>query len=234
MGKKTIITVLAIVLISLILIVHFKFQWFRSFTDNAIDAVPFNAAIIIECNNTQSSWEKLAATTLWQDMIEQKYLSKLNQNYRDVDSLIRESEELTKLMSTRSLVISIHPTKIDDYDFLYLLKLPEYKGETYINNIVGKILSKETKLEKRKYEGVSIYEIALPSEIKEMTYYTYAIVKGIFIGSFSSIIVEDAIRQLNKGITFNSDKSYSKVRSAAGANVDANVYLNYFSILFLS
>ncbi|MBL4655935.1 MAG: DUF3352 domain-containing protein, partial [Bacteroidia bacterium] len=225
MVKKIFIILTFIGFAATAITLHFHYDWFRSFNINAINAVPSSAAIILECKNTQPSWRKLAATQLWKDLSEQKYLSRLNKNYHALDSLIIRNPDISSIITEQTAVLSAHPIKIDDYDFLYILKLPRYKGESYINNIIAD-LNPKTKINKRRYEDANLYEIEIPFFEEKQTF-TYSIIKGLYIGSFSSLLVEEAIRQLNKDSNFNEDKIFAKVRDVAGAKVDANIYINF-------
>ena len=86
--------------------------------------------------------------------------------------------------------------------------------------------SSNVEIDKRIYDKVTISEIKLSDNVG----FSYTFSKGIFIGSFSSMLVEDAIRQLNSGSSLMSMKKnpgFSKIHATAGEKADANIYINF-------
>lgn len=227
--RKTIIISLTILAVigSTAFFLHSKYRWFSSLKIQAINAVPDNAAIIIESKNTFTSWEKLRATSSWSDLSQQKYVKELNLNYLLIDSVIKNNDELKSIIKSNAIVVSIHPTGLNDYDFLYLVNLPPYEDENYVNDIITEVFHLNPKTNAHRYEGVEINELEFKGIGNKKSIFSYAVNNGIFAASFSSFLVEDAIRKIKHPDTFSKDVSFSLVKSAAGSNVDANLYVNF-------
>ena len=77
-----------------------------------------------------------------------------------------------------------------------------------------------------EYEETVITSILITDLRKE---FFYSIYKGLFIGSFQKLLVEQSIDQINSGPPVNIDKSFKRIEATAGKNVDANIFVNHSS-----
>ena len=101
---------------------------------------------------------------------------------------------MSSLVKGRPAFISTHLTGTTDFNFLFLVGLENISQISTIDDVFLK-LSRNLTVEKRSYDKVTISDI----HVKGGRTFSYTLSKGILIGSFSSILVEDAIRQLNSG-----------------------------------
>ncbi len=78
----------------------------------------------------------------------------------------------------------------------------------------------------RKYEAVNLKDVSL-AKGGIIPSLTYGNKNRLFILSTSSILVEDAIRNLNSKGGIYYQKGFQKVANTAGKYVNANIYINY-------
>ena len=57
--------------------------------------------------------------------------------------------------------------------------------------------------------------------------FSYTVYKGLLIGSFSLILVEDAIRQLNSGTSLANNLAFQKIKQTSGAHNPVNILVNH-------
>ncbi len=194
--------------------------------NKAINAIPSNAALIIESQDFQNAWTKLNETTLfWRNLDSVDFIKTLNNNTNFLDSLFSSESKVAMLVKKSPAYISAHPVGANDYSFLFLISLKNIRQISEFQKVVAKTSSR-SKINTRVYDNVSITEIIL-SKVER---FSYAFSKGIFIGSFSSMLVEDAIRQLNSGsslMLMEKNPGFSKVHSTAGEKSSVNLYVNF-------
>ena len=198
----------------------------RTTPNKAINAIPGNAAIIIESRDFQNAWLKLRETTLfWRTLTGVDFIKNLNENTSFLDSVFSAESKAAMLIKGRPSFISAHLVGANDYSFLFLVSLKNIRQISEIDHVVVKS-SSGIEVNKRIYDKVTISEIKVSN--KELFSYTFS--KGIFIGSFSSMLVEDAIRQLNSGsslISMEKNPGFSKIHRTAGKKSHANIYINF-------
>ncbi|MBL4754582.1 MAG: hypothetical protein JKY52_13430 [Flavobacteriales bacterium] len=198
----------------------------RTPASKAVNAIPTNAALIVESKDFQKTWQSLEQTTsFWRTLSGIGFIQELNTQTAFLDSVLSAESKVSSLVKGRPAFISAHMTGTNDYNFLFLLGLENINQISILNDAIARVY-RDLMVETRTYEKVSITKIPL----KKGKSFSYAVSKGILIGSFSAMLVEDAIRQLNSGNSLtnpNTDPAFSQVHATAGEEVAANVYINY-------
>jgi len=220
----------AILLIALIIaagIAGYRlFQQINTTVSKAVHAIPFNAALIIESKDFPDTWKKLANTTeFWNTLSGIEFVNNIDEKTRFLDSLISAEGKVAQLIKSQSAFISLHLTGTDRYDYLFTVGLKNINQISQIEGVVATI-AKGKSISKRSYDKVQINEI----QIGDGSSFSYTISKGIFVGSFSSVLVEDAIRQLNAGnslMTSSTNPGFNQVQRTASDKAHANIYINY-------
>src|SRR3990172_8945052 len=73
----------------------------------AINAIPGNAAIIIESKQLKSTWKKFSqGNEMWEELLGTETFAKLNLQTHYLDSLIKSNAAVSQLLDNRSLFIS--------------------------------------------------------------------------------------------------------------------------------
>lgn len=225
MKRVVIASIVVLMMIAVIAIGYFYYQQVQTPGSEAYDAIPHDAAIIVEIKHPRDFREKISASSQWNEIAAQANVKEIDHNMSFLDSISKVSQSLNELFDKNSVVLSFHSTKSTDFDVLYIVSMPSFKQESFINEIVYMFGQSDLKINKRIYNGVSIREFNYNNKT-----FIYSVYKGLFVGSHTAILVEDAIRQLKAGKSIKSDKSFNNVYEAAGKNVDAHVYVNYSNL----
>ncbi len=224
MKRILIASILALIVIGGITFAYFYYKELKMPQAEAINAIPASAAFILEFKNAKAFYDKFKSNKIWTDMQSNIYYKEIEGNCKHLDSLISKDADLKEFYCCQTIFVSVHYTQASNFDFLYITRLPSIKRESFIVDVIKKIAGKEIFVSKRTYQGIPINELKVPRSDK---IFSWSVSKGVFIGSFSAILVEEAIRQIRIGKPFTDDKSFTKVYNSSGSITDANIFVNY-------
>ncbi len=214
--------------LSIVICIAAGIYWFtyikeiKTPVSSGINAIPQDAALIFESKQSESAWIKLATSNMWMEFIGTATGAKLNLQIHYIDSLFRSAPKVAQLLVNQSVFISAHSSGPNSFDFLYVYSLPNLGHQSEVTQFIKNVNNNKAPVV-RSYDEVEINTIH-PLHKDSLS---FAFLQGILIMSPNQILVEDAIRQLKSGVSFSTDKNFSKVISTAGKNVDGNIYINY-------
>jgi hypothetical protein len=219
---KRIITiiVIAVLFFSILWIADYYNNRYSIILENPVKAVPGDAAFIIEAKRPSENLKDFFASDLKKQLPPNSWFAFADSSIHFLDSVLAESKDVLEIWKTHPLVISAHLTHADEYDFLYLVNLPRGWTERKLKNFVTEAAGSE-ELNVREYLNVNIYELKL----KDSRTLTFASDNTIAMLSFTSLLVEESIRQVKSGRAINDTKAFKKIESTAKSEL--RVYLNY-------
>ena len=226
MSKKAIIFLGTgfLLLIFLIFFIFFRDKVARS--DEPLRAIPSDASIIIQVNDFKHLISDFRRNAVWDELRKIRYFKRIDIQVHSIDSLAQTNAEIRSLLFDKPSFISTHVVGKDNTGFLHVFGMPKGLSEKRIAEIISKLVEESGTLTSRKYEGYQIYDARLLRE-DIISNFSFAVVDGLFIISYSSILVEDAIRQLTLHESIYRDGEFKKVFNTSGKNVAANVFINY-------
>src|SRR5690606_5694175 len=113
----------------------------------------------------------------------------------------------------------------DEFDFLYITELPEIADLKKLDDIIIQMQERAfLTTQAHFFNGVEINELHQKGTKKA---FTYIIFKNYFIGSFATILVEDAVRNINADFTTSFLPKKSSADNLSGVNTGSGkLYLN--------
>ncbi|WP_375578352.1 hypothetical protein ABWH96_15130 [Marivirga tractuosa] len=198
------------------------YYWDKQKSLDAWSLVPENTFLVYENKNLVSAWNNIQENPIWEDLQNIEYFASLKENFEALDSLSGNSGMLDEVFRNNQLLIGMSVISNDDFDFVFYQTL---KNTEQIE-VIKKIESKFNEFEKseRVYNKNTIYE--LKSKENEKTF-SYVLLRGNFVGSFSPVLVEDVIRNLEKDED-NFKESINEVFKIANFQDDlGNLYINF-------
>lgn len=200
--------------------------------------VPGHAIFAYENKNTVFHWNKRLESPVADTYMKLPGFYHFGSAMANLDSLSGKKGLLDKLFRNNEFLVTAHIISSTDFDFLFFLDQGGEGGK----NALKKILKDLKKWRiyhhgNRMFQGIEIKELK-----KEGTneVFSYIIYKDIFIGSYTSFLVEDVIRNINQsfGDSFSSRISTLKGLSKL-ENDDGNLYIDFarmpeFLSLFIS
>lgn len=222
MLKKTIIAVIVLLLVA----AGSVWWYFRpkqpvTKISESIRSVPINAAFIIETKHAKSLKQKLNSTNkFWSGLNELDFFKTLNGEINSIDSLILGNSKINNSGDSVSILVSAHPMGVNAYEFLFTVGIPANLEAGTVDEFVKSCFN-GAEIKQRSYDEVTIFTVET-SKGK----LNYAIHKNVLLMSFGSMLIEDAVRQLNNNTSLLNNSTFERLLRAQSAASDFNVYLN--------
>jgi len=212
--NKNIISISFILLLIVIFFLIFqKYQELNQVETDAVQAVPINAALIVESDNWSASFNELENSTIWKTITENTKWTEIDSSVNDIKNKWESSLELKHFFENQKLYLSLHHSTNSYYYFL---------STSCSQNDIEYILANDSIIgsyEMREYDGILIYKL---SNNLNLCYHN-----NILFVSNSELLVEDGIRQLNNKISLLENTSFTQVQSTKSSFVKTHVYVNY-------
>ncbi|MBL6448197.1 hypothetical protein JMN32_17895 [Fulvivirga sp. 29W222] len=195
-------------------------KWYGSESTSLWNNVPNNAVLVFESKNVVESWNDLLETSLWNSLKSIESFENIKNDLIILDSI--ESGSVASLLQQNSL-ISMHVTKKNDFDFIFYIDFSLEKNQRVATKLLDYFKDNtDVRFSERIYQDYNISELTLDNHT-----FTYFINKNVFIGSFTSFLVEDVVRLVNdgykSGFKANNVQLYDMPKLA---NDDGNIYIN--------
>jgi hypothetical protein len=224
---KKILLGLFILLMGVVSIIAYNFykNVKQPVSKTSFEAIPQNAALIIKENNFNTLYTKLVTTNIiWEELISNTETTKnVNTKIKYIDSLL--TGPFKPLFIDKTILGSLHLSGAHGYDFIFYIPISEDIEEEKLIQKIKNVTRKNPTT--RDYDGVIIY--TLPTNTKEKI--SLIIYKNTLAFSYSTVLIEDVIRQLNSENSLLNNPKFSKVISNSGQSEDGNLFVNnkYFS-----
>lgn len=171
------------------------------------DLVPAETILVYEKDVCNTCIDEMQETSLWHILERASLYSNAFDSLKTkLNSIIRSSE---------GLLVSAHITKKDDFDFIYYL--PDAKNVS--DQLSNFPFLKKYIFSERELNGVKIKEWSFQKHT-----FTSAVIKNIWVGSFTSFLIEDVIRTYHGKSNFRM--ANPEIRQLPRISGDAgNVYI---------
>ncbi len=221
--KKVLISIVILVaIIGIGIAGYFVLNKKEKVLSSSINAIPTDASLIFEINNLNDFSTNINNKSVyWHELSKLKIFKNIKTELVTLDSIFNKDDDLRNNYFKKSLLISAHKSGKNDVNFLFVI---QNKLNANINLIKKTFFIKNADLLVSDYDKHKIY--SLKNEKK----YSFSILNGVIIISKSKLLIEKAIRQINANVSVLDNPVYKKIALTAGANVDANLYLNVNSI----
>ena len=213
------------------LAIHFSVSGSRK--NSPLEAIPQNAAMIMELKQPEDMWSELSVNSgVWRELTKFETFSKINSDIIFLDSLFKKNDCTKDLISDNTIFLSFHFLKDNTCGVLYFTSLSGNCKKIKVEDFIKQAFKSKTIFIDKSFNGATITEVAFADYKK----FYYTVSKDIFICSFNSSLIESAINQQKSGISVLNDNGFINVSETAGKKVNANIYINYkfFPQLFSS
>lgn len=192
MKRVIISSIIVLFIIGLIGAVYYYFSFLKFKGEHALRAVPANSAFIITYTPDKLSLKQTLASTFYQSLAAAPVFRELQHSLLRFDSLVQKDNALQELLKENPLIISAHITRVDEFDFLFLVSTQSRgsKEELLRSLQILAGLNADESIA-RNYDGTGVYE----SKLSSGNNLTWAYSNGVFMASCTTFLVEDALRQ---------------------------------------
>jgi len=209
--------------------IYFYFKNYRTPGGNPVKAIPSDAAFFFVYNPVHSSPTELIGNSYWKTLDAAPAFNRMTRNFNFVDSVINKNELFAEFFAQSPVFFSAHVIGAGDFDFLILKSIEGDIREEKIDQVILELAGESATIEIRNYDGNNIRELLLPGN----RIFAYTIVKGIFMGSFTPFLVEDALRQVKLGKPSVQDYEFLNSKSSTASNKIFINFSNFSSFLSL-
>ncbi len=193
----------------------------KSVIQEAVDAIPINANYIIEIDNFVGLNQKLEKESeIFNNLLSFSQLTEFKSQLIELDSIVENSEFLSKFLKNRSFLVSSHLVGSNKIDFLIATKLKNNKEASDLLEEF-QLLSKDTINLLEKYNETNIYVI-----IAGQKDYFFAFIDNLFIFSKSKQLIENSIRQKISNNSISLDLGFKETSETLTKN-KLHFYFNY-------
>lgn len=191
MKKVVVSSLISVFILILIAGGFFYFQKFRSENSNVFDTVPADVSWLISCDPSSGFLRQIANTSFFSGADTVDVMNDWKSSLLQLDSIAVNTEGLADLFKDQPLLVTGHVTGSGRFNTLYLARIQNTSANNVLR-LVQKVLVTGQRPGGRNFNGADIREF-----LKEdgTVRFAYVISKGIFIGSTSPFLVEDALRQ---------------------------------------
>ncbi|MGL4364050.1 MAG: hypothetical protein ACRCSB_02465 [Bacteroidales bacterium] len=186
-------------------------------------AIPADAAFVYRFNNLSKLSKELEMETPFSTLLNSEVLlQKKLQNFKYiVDSMISKDEVVGDLIR-QPLWISAHIFG-NQLSYLFALKLPYRVYQSNVKQVVWHLTEKGYTVAENPYDEEKIISF----KNGEIEVFHASIVRRVLVVSSSRVLVEMAIRQAKAPASLADNEHFLTASRTAGANVNANFYLNH-------
>lgn len=198
------------------------YLFFSRFTEKnarALDAIPEDAAFIIEIRHLPEVWDKLTHTNLmWPDLKKKEPFSIIDKIGKELEKSGKKNLELAKYLSENKVIISLHLAG-GGLNFLFACEniSSDEKALSFIKDVSGN----EAKAA-RSYDDIQLYQFNAGSQRLVAGY-----LSGVLVFSNSESLTEVALKRIRDENKFDENKSFQKLNHTVSKNVDANIYIHH-------
>ncbi len=221
MKRTSLLITVIIVLLVLVYLLYDKY--YQKSTTDLHNLVPENASLVYENKKPSEAWNKLIESEIWGTLGQIPELNTFNTTLAGLDSM-SGNKGLVANSVGNGILISVHKISNTQFDAVLYLDLSNIDNQKGIGKILDELQdSDKLTTSNRTYQNFKITEI---SENDRSGTFSYLIHDNLFIGSFTSFLIEDVVRLINSNYKNGFfSKNNSLVNMPKLSNDDGNVYI---------
>lgn len=185
----------------------------------AFEAIPQNAALIIKESNFNALVKKINSTNIiWEELTSNTTTGQdISTHINYLDSILQKAFKTS--LKSKEVLASIHLSGANSYDFIFYLSAPTIETSDLIQKIKSATKKNPSS---RDYDGVAIYTFPLNENKIALMHY-----KNTIAFSYSTVLIEDVIRQLNNESSLLTDSTFAQVIRTSGQSSDGNIFVQH-------
>lgn len=225
--RKIIMRTLAVVGLALAVYVVYSIVYLFVSPDRNIQQiylVPEDAAFIIQSSAPVEDWEKFSGSETWQCLKKAKSFEEVAKSVETLDSVVKSNKVLLSLVGERDMLVSLHKTRVRDWDFLIILDMQKASKMDLLKDQVETILVMTGfTVTNRMHNGINILEMRDPDS--RDVFYT-AFIDNHLVASYTSRLVESAIDSRSKP-KIGLDESFIETEKMVSGKGLVRLFVNY-------
>ncbi|MFC2113136.1 DUF3352 domain-containing protein [Bacteroidota bacterium] len=195
---------------------------------DVVQAVPTDAAILINTHDlTGFIRDEMSRNKIWLKLGDMKKIGEFQEILDLLDSLLLDDKEIATLYRGSDISFSLHKSGRNSFDYIMYYPMDSKGNDKQILRFIQDKLPDGSTLKNRRYNEIRVYDVLLPGQKKG---FSFTFSRGLLLLSRSSILLEEAIRQIDTNQGVADEPGFSEVARTAGRNVEGNIFLDYKTI----
>ncbi|GHB32839.1 hypothetical protein [Mongoliitalea lutea] len=157
---------------------------------DGIHLISADAIFVLETSQGDEFWEKLTTQPFWYTLQEIPSVNDADVQVAAFASVLEGYQSFSGLLKGKKASISLHPVGRDDFDFLFTIHLKNADEKSFLKYLEAN-LPELSQINERMYSGVTIKEF---QSLNLNRNFSFTWVGDVLVGSFTSFLVEEAIR----------------------------------------
>ncbi|MBC8510300.1 MAG: hypothetical protein H8D33_01390 [Cryomorphaceae bacterium] len=209
-----------IILISIILLIGYNsYKQVTKNTENPLNIIPTNAAVILQCNDAKKLYSNLNSADIWGHLRNISIVDSINHQIQEISSFYNQNSLIFK---SHTLFISLHKVGANNRGLLFSSNFERkaITNNSQINTLLGNLVKEG------QYNNQPIFELQHERNILFVSF------KGdIVFFSENKMLVEDAIRASGAEDKLLLNPSFNSVYKTISKSAEINLFFNYNSLI---
>ena len=209
-----------ILLIFIILFIGYNsYKQVTENTENPLNIIPTNAAVILQCNDADALYNSLNTTDIWKHLRNISIVDSINNKIKGISSFYNQHPLIFK---NHSLFISFHKVGASNSGLLFSSNFDRKASleNSQVHNLLGKLIAEG------QYNNQPIFELLHKGSTLFVSF------KGdIVFFSENKMLVEDAIRASVAEDKLLVNPEFNTAYKTISKSADINLYYNYNSLI---
>jgi hypothetical protein len=185
--------------------------------------VPAEAIAVYHSRNPLKQWEESKEKKIWKNLKTLPVLKKVDEYLTALDSLSGKNGSIQSFFEKNQMLFSFHTVSRNSVDILFSVEVKGLREHELLDEIIEWFKdSAEFSQKDRQYLGHTITELN-----SNNSSFAYVFHKGIFVGSFTPFLVEDAIRVIEEEEVLSFPEQHPEIFQITRLEQDqGDIYIN--------
>ncbi len=189
-----------------------------------LDAVPADAAAILETSDAASIWHDLCGqSAIWKELMANDFYFRINAYGQLLDSALLQSPQLGAYLANRQIIISAHALP-DGFGYLAVLETDPSISQKDLLSSFTTFFQVSESASVSEVHGVEIH--AFTSRFADKSIYFF-VQNGLAVVSMSEALASSAALALKDQNSVLQNISFRRARETRGSDARAQIYVRY-------
>ena len=185
--------------------------------------VPSDAIVVYHTKNLLKQWEDSKEKKIWKNLKTLPVLEKIDEYLIALDSISGKNGSIQTFFEKNKMLFSFHNVSRNSVDILFSVEVKGFREHDLLGEVIEWFKdSTEFNQKDRQYLGHTITELN-----SNNSSFAYVFYKGIFVGSFTPFLVEDALRVIEEEEVLSFSEQYPEIFEITRLEQDqGDLYIN--------
>lgn len=223
MLRKILLVLVLVAFGGLAFFMYTRFTENKRISEDYFAATPYQVAMVFDIKQPKQFFKSISNSNLIYDEFKQiGWTKNLDKQLNQLDSLVGKDAFFDERWAKTRLVAALIPTGKDKHNWLHSILIPQNVSDKNVRIKIKNLFGEKSAKATEQYDGAEVITYASSTGDWFTTVYD-----GFVILSKAKLAVQDAIRQINSGVSLKTDqKGFKKVMATAGVSKDVNLYIN--------